>query len=316
MTNSEHEDFARRANADEVLIGVEPAIARRLLMNSSSDTLNEEIGERLTLERTVVTAAYWLGSLAVLASIPTAVLAFSWWSIVIIPVTAIACWVYYGKASSGRQKLQRVTCSFILAVMMCFQHPTFLVRYGATNSRSRNIFMWLACVTAVFFFARMTFASASLFVRCLVVRNARAFEWLNEKAVFVRNEPGAQVVMPHKPSVGNSVRGGIASKGISEIVKHAPSTVPSTPAQDWEHVLQNFLVCLEEYEAELESEAELLDMGQVNLLYQPLSRIDPVKGLRVLREQNPNLDLSNLEEVDPETLGRATILMLSVSLER
>jgi hypothetical protein len=109
---------------------------------------------------------------------------------------------------------------------------------------------------------------------------------------------------------------GIADEGVAEILKHAPSTVPSTPAQNWDYVIRNFFAVLDQHQDELEEEAELLDLGELGLLYRPLNQIDPVKGLQALKEQSPHLDLSYLEGVDPVTLARATILMLSVSLER
>lgn len=175
-----HDEFVRRAAADEIVIGVEPALARRYLMKSSGDHLESGIGERATVERAIVTGAYWLGPLAMVASIPAAVAGFSWWSMIAIPVTLVGWWFYYGRASAGRQRVRSVVAGLGLALMLCYQSPTL------TPS-----LLWLVCIAAAFFFARMTFASASFFVRALVVRNVRAFDILNGTVVFVRNGTGA-----------------------------------------------------------------------------------------------------------------------------
>jgi hypothetical protein len=176
MTQLEHTEFARRAYADEIIIGVEPALARRFFMDHTGDALERDIGERALVERAIVGAAFWLNGLAILASVPAAVFAFSWWSIAAVPVTVIALWGYHGSASVGRQKLCRVTLALIGAVGMCLMYPTYLRQC-----------VFLVSLTAAFFFARLTFASASLFVRALVVRNERAFNLLNETVVFVRS---------------------------------------------------------------------------------------------------------------------------------
>src|ERR1044071_5853346 len=98
MTESEHQEFARLAYANKLILGVEPALARRFFMNHNGNELEQEIGERATVERIIIMTAFCLGWLAIIASSFCAVFAFFWWSIAIIPVVAVGWWAYLGRA--------------------------------------------------------------------------------------------------------------------------------------------------------------------------------------------------------------------------
>jgi hypothetical protein len=174
MTTSEHSEFARRAYANEIAIGVDPALARRFFMESG-EHVQQDIGEPLTIERAAVSAAFYLGWAAIVVSVPIGFLAMRWWALVIGP-GSVATWLLYnGMASRGRQRLKGVTCALVLVMALWLRTPD-----------ASPILRWAVCVTGAFFLARLTYASASLFIRALVVRNARAFDLLVDSIFFVR----------------------------------------------------------------------------------------------------------------------------------
>jgi len=175
MTTEEHEQLVKMARDGRILIGVEPAVARRFFTDPSSENLRKAVGESVAFQRLVVLACLLLGPVSLMMSWVLAVFAFGWWGILAGLVALLAWASYNGRASMGKQRIIGTAWFLALAIAAGFLGDTYL-----------RFQIWLVAVAASFFFSRLTYYSAVGFVRSLVLRNRLAFELLSEKALVVR----------------------------------------------------------------------------------------------------------------------------------
>ena len=175
MTVQEHAQIVSMESQGKLLVGVDPAAARKFFTDLSAHAIAGEIGESIALRRVVVVASWLLGPLSLIASWVLATLSFGWWAIAVC-IGSLAAWAAYnGRASIGNQKIIGVTWFLAMAIAACF--------FDGVNVLLQA---WIALLAASFFFARLTYYSAVKFIRALVLKNAKAFEFLFDKALVLR----------------------------------------------------------------------------------------------------------------------------------
>jgi len=69
MDVKDYQEFVKRAEKGEILIGVEPAVARKFFTNTDHSLIKEKIGEPLFIERFFVKACWLLECVCLLAGI-------------------------------------------------------------------------------------------------------------------------------------------------------------------------------------------------------------------------------------------------------
>lgn len=170
LSAAEYERFVRHAEAGHLLLGVEPAAARKFFMSTTAAEAQEQFGESLSVSRFVIKAAFLSQWIALFASFGIAVWALSWLSILVIPISAVIAFWYMGRASVGRQGIASTGYFFGMTIVACF------AMYSPPQ-------LWIAAYTAVFFSARLTYYLSTLLLRVLVCRNRQACNAL-EGSVF------------------------------------------------------------------------------------------------------------------------------------
>lgn len=176
MTNFNYQEFVKRAEKGEILIGIEPAVARKFFTDTDHEAIRQEIGEALFFERFFVKAVWLLEFVFLLSGGVASVFALSWYSIIAIPLMLVVFFILGGKASMGTQKLG----SAILFVLICF----FLAYYFREEGIAMII--WFVLLPLPYFFARLTYKLATVFLRALSVRNEKAFNLLYNNAIFLK----------------------------------------------------------------------------------------------------------------------------------
>jgi len=176
MYEVNHKEIVEREEKGEILIGIEPAVARRFFTDTNHRVVQQEIGEALFVERFFVKAFFWLAVLSLLAGIVASIFAIKWYSVLAIPLMVVSWFVLGGMASMGSQKLGAA----IGSVIICFVLAYYLIDKGIA------VTIWLTLLPLPYFLDRLTYKSATVFLRCLSIRNERAFNLLFNKGIFLR----------------------------------------------------------------------------------------------------------------------------------
>jgi len=176
MPIEDYAEFVKQAKRGEILIGVEPAVARRFFTDTDSSFVKEKIGESLTMERFFVKSVWLLDYVSLLAGLIFCVLALKWYSVIAIPIMLLS-WFFLSSQASGAR--QTIGGAFLL-VAFCF-----LLTFGL-RSRGTMMIIWLILLPLPYFFVRLTYLFATIFLRTLVVRNEHAFHLLYGKGVFLK----------------------------------------------------------------------------------------------------------------------------------
>lgn len=110
----DYKEIVNRAYSNEILVGVEPALARKFFTDTNHEAVQEQIGESLYLERwVVISLAFILQPISLLAGIVLCIFALHWYSMLVAPIMFLGWFVYGGLASAGRQKLSEFFCSLL-----------------------------------------------------------------------------------------------------------------------------------------------------------------------------------------------------------
>lgn len=60
MGTINHQEFVKRVEKGDVLIGIEPTGARKFFTDTNHSTIKEKVGESLFIERFFVKTCWWL----------------------------------------------------------------------------------------------------------------------------------------------------------------------------------------------------------------------------------------------------------------
>lgn len=176
--NINYQDFVKRAESGEILIGIEPALARQFFTDTDHLAIQQEIGEHLFVERFFVKSVWLLEFICLFAGVVASVIALGWYSAVAILLMIIVFFALAGKASMGTQKFGYA----ILLVVICI----FLAYYF--RDKEIALVVWLVLLPLPYFFARLTYKLATVFLRALSLRNEKVFNLLYDKAIFLKEE--------------------------------------------------------------------------------------------------------------------------------
>lgn len=171
-----YQEFVQRAEKGEILIGTEPAVARKLFTDTDRLAIKEKLGESLFIERFFVKMAWLLEFISLLGGIIASIFALKWYSIIAIPVMLIAFFVLGGKASIGRQKMGGALFLVVICALLAYEF----------RDKGAVMTAWLVLLPLPYFFARLTYKLATVFLRSLSVRNERAFNLLYGHGIFLK----------------------------------------------------------------------------------------------------------------------------------
>lgn len=176
MWEINHEEIVRKEEKGEILIGIDPAVARQFFTETNHRDIQEEIGEPLFIERFFVKVFFYVSWLSLLAGVVVCVLAIKWYCTIAIPLMLVSGFILSGKASMGKQKLFFPFSLVIIASILAY----FL------KGRGIEVSIRITLLPLPYFFAQLTYKSATIFLRSLSIRNEKAFNLLYQKGIFLR----------------------------------------------------------------------------------------------------------------------------------
>jgi len=166
----EHKELIELEQQGKILIGVDRAMARKFYTVTPISTINEETGEAPYFEKIIVWFAFLSGPLALSSSIVLGFFAFKWWGVICLVLCPIAFLVYSSLSARGDSKSIGITLLLLISVGVHF--------FGNFNM------FWITLFVCAFLFSlwcvRVLYCSATLLLRCFVIRNRRAFEYLSD----------------------------------------------------------------------------------------------------------------------------------------
>ena len=177
MYIKDYQEFCRRAQNGDILIVVDPAMARKFFDEINTSTLLKEIGEPLSKERFLVKMCGLIGLILLIGEIIISILALKWYSIIAIPFIVKAFTYIVEKSSLGRQNF--ISLFFIVAIFAWLAYylkgvETFMV-------------IWLILLPLPYFFSSLMYQLATIFLRSLVIRNEKAFYLLYKYINIIYN---------------------------------------------------------------------------------------------------------------------------------
>lgn len=169
----DYKELVERAERGEILIGVDTTVARRFFTDTRHSAIEESIGEALFVERFFVKTCFALSYVCLFAGMVICVFALKWFSLIAIPVTVVVSFVSVASACKGGQKIWGAFLPLIVFALLAY----YLRHRGAFTV------LWLVLLPLPYFFARMTYYLATMFVRLLVLRNEKAFNLLGSEGI-------------------------------------------------------------------------------------------------------------------------------------
>ncbi len=168
----DHAEFRSLAEKGEIVVGVDPAVARRFFSESQLSNLRRSIGEPIPLECLITTSTFWLAPVLLLASFYFAFQFSGWWSLLVIPGSLVLWYIHMGRVSYGRPGVLLLGAAVALLIWVNF-------------TQDAPGYRWLVLFVASFFFTRIAYRVAAALFRMLVIRNAKVYDLLRD-AIYVQ----------------------------------------------------------------------------------------------------------------------------------
>lgn len=153
----------------KLLIGIDRVMARKFYMDIPLSKIKEETGEAPYTEKIIVWGAFFFAFISLISSIVLSFYAFNWWGIICLVLCPISFLQYFSLSARGDSKSIGIT--LILLISLSIHYFAHL-----------NMF-WVTLFVCVFLFSlwciRVLYCSATMLLRCFVIRNRRAFEYLS-----------------------------------------------------------------------------------------------------------------------------------------
>lgn len=169
-------EIVERARKGNLLVEIEPAVARKFFTNTDMKALESEIGQSLSKQSLTINAMMILVWLFMFAVDVASIIAFKWLSIAIIPVVFIAHFFYQSRASLGGQRLWGVS----IFMGLCFLAALKFSYMGTA------VTVFYILVPLPFLFIRLMYYLSCSMLRNLSLKNESLFNILYDKAIFIK----------------------------------------------------------------------------------------------------------------------------------
>lgn len=177
MNTESNNEYFKRVKKGEIHIDVDPALARKFFFDSDIETINEEIGEKLSIESLLVNLCGLVAPILLIVEIILSIIALKWYSIIAIPIMVKVFYDIIGKTAIGRQGFIGSLIFIIICVILaCY-----------FKDMETIMTVWLILLPLPFFVLNLMYTLASLFIHSLVLRNEKAFNLLKNKIFTLYN---------------------------------------------------------------------------------------------------------------------------------
>ena len=176
MATTNYQEFVKQAERGEILVGIDPAVARKFFTDTDHEAVQKEIGEPLFVERFFAKTVWLFEFITLFAGAIASIFALAWYSAIVIPLMIVVFFIFGGKASMGTQKIGGAVLLVIICLVLAFYF----------SDKGLALFLWLILLPMPYFFARLTYKLSTVFLRALSLRNEKVFNMLNDKGIFLK----------------------------------------------------------------------------------------------------------------------------------
>ena len=182
---SKHEEIVQREREGTILIGVDRIFARKFYTSTPTRTVQEMTGETLLMDRALVMSALVGGPLMLLGSAVLAAFVAGWWALLLIPTGLVVWMAYYGSSSIGGARLSLVSMLLVVAAVGLFW----------SGSTVRSPWGLALLYLSALWVGRFVYSGSTALLRGFVLRNPRAFQWL-EASLTIRETCSEGSLLP------------------------------------------------------------------------------------------------------------------------
>lgn len=176
VDTSNYKEVVEKFADGKLLVGIDPATARKFFTDSSSRLLIEKTGEGLYIEKAIVWVCFVLDFVSLIFGIIFSLWAIKWYSIIAIPIMILAFFFLGAIASTGKNKSSAAIIGMIIGIVLAYSF----------HDQGFSMIAWLILVPLPYFFATLTYKLSTLFLRSAAINNEKLFRLLENKAIFLR----------------------------------------------------------------------------------------------------------------------------------
>ncbi len=162
-----HKEFVESEKQGRLLVGIDRTMARKFYVNVPVRQIENETGERLYAEKTVVILALFAGPVSLLASIVIGFWFFGWWGIISLVICPILYFSFSASSIRGDAKITWVSLLLVISASIYF-FDLFDIKNIAGFSTTFIFSLWSI---------RFLYYSSTLFLRSFIVRNEKAYQY-------------------------------------------------------------------------------------------------------------------------------------------
>lgn len=173
-----YNEIISKVQSGTIIIGIEPAIARKFFTDSDMTHIKRDIGLDLFWESFIIKALIILAFCTLLITEIISIFTLNWYSIAFIPLFFLIYVFYQSKVSFGKQTIWR-----ILIFTIMFWIGNFVENY--TNTLW-SLFIFF--IPLPFLFIRLVYYVSCCLLRFKSLNSERLFYYLYEKAIFIKEK--------------------------------------------------------------------------------------------------------------------------------
>ena len=173
----EYEEVIELEAQGRLLIGIDRTMAWKFYTDISASKIAENTGEKPYFEKTIVWLAFLFGPLALILSIILGFLAFGWWGTLCLTICPIIYFLYFSFSAKGGSRIFGITMILIISMAIHL--------WGVFNVPMISWFV-IAFVFSLWL-VRLLYCSSTFFLRAFVIRNKKAYEWLEDNLAIREN---------------------------------------------------------------------------------------------------------------------------------
>ena len=178
MNTTNYQEFVKRVEKGDAAIRIEPAGARKFFTDTARSTIKEKVGESLLAECLFVKTCWLLGYACLIAAMIASIFAMKWYCIIAMPVILIAFTLLSGEAYMGKQRILDTVFLIVICVSLAYYF----------RDTGPSTLVWLVLLPLPYFFIRLTYKLATMFLRSLSMRNEKAFNLFYGKKIFLEEK--------------------------------------------------------------------------------------------------------------------------------
>ncbi|MBI5573273.1 MAG: hypothetical protein HY919_01800 [Elusimicrobia bacterium] len=171
-----HGKIIELENQGKILIGIDRPMDRKFYTDIPISEIKSKTDDAPYLEKIIIWFVFLTAPIALISSIILAFISLRWWGLIFLVLFPIIYFSYSASSVKGNSKLIGITIIFICSAVIHF------LGYFANSQITLAITVFLLSLWCI----RLLYCASTFLLRTFIIRNAKAFEYL-ENYLVIRN---------------------------------------------------------------------------------------------------------------------------------